>query len=83
MLDEIATLGGGYDLSTGQIRRRLLLLQQVVQDMIDRLPEARSDGGRPDNRDRVASIPATATAAARRDRTARSHATLGDTPRHC
>ena len=78
VLDEITALGGAYDLSTGQIRRRLLLLQQVVQDMIDRLPEGRVGGGWPDNRDRVASIPATATSAARRARTARSHAALAD-----
>jgi hypothetical protein len=38
VLDEIPALGGAYDLSAGQIRRRLLLLQQVVQDMLERLP---------------------------------------------
>jgi hypothetical protein len=28
VLDEVATLGGAYDLSTGQIRYRLLLLKR-------------------------------------------------------
>jgi hypothetical protein len=32
-------VGGAYQLTAGQIRRRLLLLQQVVQDMLDRWPD--------------------------------------------
>jgi hypothetical protein len=40
MLDEIAALGGAYQLTAGQIRWRCLLLQQVVQELLDRWPHA-------------------------------------------
>jgi hypothetical protein len=39
MLDEVAALGAGYDLSAGQIRYRLLLLERRVRDMLERWPE--------------------------------------------
>ena len=38
VLDEVAALGGAYQLTASQIRRRLLLLERQVQDMIERLP---------------------------------------------
>jgi hypothetical protein len=39
MLDEVAALGARYDLSAGQIRYRLLLLERRVRDMLERWPE--------------------------------------------
>jgi hypothetical protein len=44
--DEIATLAAGHQLSAGQIRYRLLLLEQRIQEMLVRWPEDLS-GSRP------------------------------------
>lgn len=38
--DEIAALGGAYDQSAGQIRRRLLLLERHIEDTLERWPPA-------------------------------------------
>jgi hypothetical protein len=40
MQNEIAAVGGAYQLTAGQIRRRLLLLQCQIWAMLDRWPEA-------------------------------------------
>jgi hypothetical protein len=37
-LDEIATLGAAYDLSTGAIRPRLLLLERHIEETLERWP---------------------------------------------
>jgi hypothetical protein len=37
--DEIAAVGGAYQLTAGQIRRRLLLLQREVHVMLERWPD--------------------------------------------
>ena len=39
VLDELVAIGGGHQLTGGQIRRRVLRLQQVVQELLDRWPE--------------------------------------------
>lgn len=39
MQDELAAIGGAYQLSAGQLRRRLLLLQREVQAMLERWPD--------------------------------------------
>jgi hypothetical protein len=39
MQNEIAAVGGAYRLTAGEIRRRLLLLQRQVQEMLDRWPD--------------------------------------------
>jgi hypothetical protein len=44
--DEVGTLAAGYQLSAGQIRYRLLLLEQRIQEMLTRWPEDLS-GHRP------------------------------------
>jgi hypothetical protein len=38
-LDEIVTLGGAYRLTAGEIRRRLLLLERQVREVLDRWPQ--------------------------------------------
>ena len=37
-LDEIAALGGAYQLTAGQIRRRLLLLERQLREVLERWP---------------------------------------------
>ena len=39
VLDEIMALGGAYQLSAGQIRRRLLLLERQLREALERWPE--------------------------------------------
>jgi hypothetical protein len=37
-LDEIAALGGAYQLTAGEIRRRLLLLERQLREALERWP---------------------------------------------
>ena len=39
MLDEIRALGAAYQLTAGQIRHRLLLLERHVEETLDRWPD--------------------------------------------